>query len=78
MAKIEVKCPYCETDKVVKYGKGKTGVQRYKCIVFQRTPEKPELNGAVIAEINGTVSAVVTALGFLQDFLSGFFVAVTC
>ena len=29
MAKIEVKCPYCETDKVVKYGKGKTGVQRY-------------------------------------------------
>ena len=32
MAKIEVKCPYCDTDKVVKYGKGKTGAQRYKCM----------------------------------------------
>ena len=29
---IEVRCPYCETDKVVKYGKGKTGAQRYKCM----------------------------------------------
>ena len=48
----------------------------YQCIVFQRTPEKPELNGAVIAEINGTVSAVVAALGFLQDFLSCLFVSV--
>lgn len=31
MAIIEVTCPYCGTDKVVKYGKGKTGAQRYKC-----------------------------------------------
>ena len=48
----------------------------YKCIVFQRPPEKPELNGTVIAEINCAVPAVVTALGFLQDFLSCFFVTI--
>ena len=32
MVKIEVKCPYCGTKKAVKYGKGKTGAQRYKCM----------------------------------------------
>lgn len=37
MTKIEVKCPYCGTEKVVKYGKGKTGVQKYKCISFSFT-----------------------------------------
>ena len=32
MAKIEVLCPYCGSEKVLKYGKGKTGAQRYKCM----------------------------------------------
>lgn len=31
MAVIEVKCPECGETKVVKYGKGKKGQQRYKC-----------------------------------------------
>ncbi|MBR6384666.1 MAG: IS1 family transposase [Ruminococcus sp.] len=32
MAKVEVRCPYCGTNEIVKYGKEKTGVQRYKCM----------------------------------------------
>lgn len=32
MAKIEVKCPYCGKERVIKYGKGKTGAKRYKCM----------------------------------------------
>ena len=31
MAKIEVTCPYCKKNNVVKYGKSKTGVQRFQC-----------------------------------------------
>ena len=31
MAEIEVKCPYCEKENVVKYGKAKTGKQRFCC-----------------------------------------------
>ena len=33
MAKVEVRCPYCGTNEIVKYGKEKTGVQRYKCMI---------------------------------------------
>jgi len=35
MAKIEVKCPNCESAQVIKYGKSSRGAQRYKC-------QKPE------------------------------------
>jgi transposase-like protein len=35
MATIEVKCPYCGTNDVIKYGKGRNGAQRYHC----RNPE---------------------------------------
>ena len=31
MATIKVKCPYCESDKIVLYGKHRTGRQRYLC-----------------------------------------------
>ena len=31
MAKIEVKCPYCGQEKVVKYGKSRSGKQKFKC-----------------------------------------------
>jgi transposase-like protein len=31
MAKIEVKCPDCEGTMVVKYGKSRSGKQRYYC-----------------------------------------------
>ena len=31
MATIEVKCPMCEEIKVVKYGKSRSGAQRYYC-----------------------------------------------
>ena len=31
MAKIEVKCPYCESTDISLYGKNKRGKQRYLC-----------------------------------------------
>ena len=31
MVTIKVKCPYCESDKIVLYGKYRTGRQRYLC-----------------------------------------------
>lgn len=31
MAKIEVKCPYCGQEKVVKYRKSCSGKQKFKC-----------------------------------------------
>ena len=31
MAKIEVKCPYCGKEQVVKYGKSRSGKQKFKC-----------------------------------------------
>ena len=31
MAKIEVKCPYCGQEKVVKNGKSRSGKQKFKC-----------------------------------------------
>jgi transposase-like protein len=31
MASIEVKCPYCGSTDVIKYGKGRNGAQRYHC-----------------------------------------------
>lgn len=47
MAKIEIKCPYCGKDDVVKYGKSRTGKQRFRCrnencrrTVFQLEYEK--------------------------------------
>jgi transposase len=38
MAKIDVKCPFCEqTESVKKHGQGKTGHQRYRCQLCRRT-----------------------------------------
>ena len=31
MAIINVKCPYCGSEKVVAYGKASNGIKRYKC-----------------------------------------------
>ena len=31
MATVDVKCPYCESSEVMRYGKSRTNVQRYKC-----------------------------------------------
>jgi transposase-like protein len=31
MASLTVKCPYCGSTKIVKFGKHPTGVQRYAC-----------------------------------------------
>jgi transposase-like protein len=31
MALISVLCPYCHSDQVIKGGKTKAGIQRYKC-----------------------------------------------
>ena len=31
MVKIEVECPSCESNEVIKYGQSRSGAQRYKC-----------------------------------------------
>lgn len=38
MAKVDVKCLFCEqTESVKKHGQGKTGHQRYRCQLCHRT-----------------------------------------
>lgn len=38
MAKVDVKCPFCEqTESVKKHGQGKTGHQRYRRQLYHRT-----------------------------------------
>lgn len=38
MAKVDVKCPFCErTDPVKKHGYGKSGYQRYRCQSCKRS-----------------------------------------
>ncbi len=38
MAKVDVRCPFCEqTDPVKKHGHGKSGHQRYRCQTCKRT-----------------------------------------
>ena len=37
MAEVKVKCPYCNTDEVVKYGKSKRGEQKYRCKACKKT-----------------------------------------
>jgi len=38
MAKVDVKCPFCEQpESVKKHGQGKTGHQRYRCQSCRRT-----------------------------------------
>lgn len=38
MAKVDVKCPFCEqTESVKKHGQGKIGHQRYRCQLCRHT-----------------------------------------
>ena len=36
MAKIEVKCPYCGQEKVVKYGKSRSGKQKPESVKLSK------------------------------------------
>ncbi len=65
MAKIEVTCPYCKKNNVVKYGKSKTGVQRFQCrnlecsrsifqLEYQKNAYKPRYKETIVKmAVNG-------------------------
>lgn len=62
MCKIE-KCPYCESQQIIKNGRKKTGVQNYKCKDckkqflenYQYNGAKPEMEELIIKHLDNNV-----------------------